>query len=589
MTRIRHSGFLGVRMALAACAVAACSTPDLPDEGETDQDVVVTNCTPPAPPVPINFDRELVIRSRSVVEDGVVGDSSVHSCRTSWGAACPASMQGHWTFGYMMAAMAGTSDPTSPTAKGFVRDWLKRWLSPQQPNPSKTAAASRPAIMENLIRPWLNATGCLPTDTLDSCPLDLKKAPFRLLAFVNRIDLPAIAGYSNGGEFRVVFGAIGADPINCPGCAPTQTLQATVILEYALPATRTLLSWASALHSLSSSNPDDLSQTITYRNNLQGLTDAIVGFNASPSSKSLNRSAIAHVRTNEIAFDCHSGSTCDGMTPPDGRLAVWEMRQFKLSGPAGTVSGVPLVQDAVSQTPQSSDNLTSPINTRLITNRIAIFNGDPAFESTDNALLGNSSLSPSGLNAVVWENVPPPGSPILNPTTAPDLATAGRAQTRHQFALGTCNGCHYADTANQLGLFHIYPRDAGTVSSISSFLSAGVGSNPLAPAALDNLAPLNKHQVPDPAGSGSLFYYNEPWRRACEIRRILSGSTTPFTKPSGHLATCVHPTCSTGVALDASCNSCATQICAVDSFCCTTSWDATCVSEVSSVCGKTCP
>ena len=58
MSRIGHSGFLGVRMGLAAIAVAACSTPDVPNEGEAGQEVVVTNCTPPMPTAPINFDRE---------------------------------------------------------------------------------------------------------------------------------------------------------------------------------------------------------------------------------------------------------------------------------------------------------------------------------------------------------------------------------------------------------------------------------------------------------------------------------------------------------------------------------------------------
>jgi hypothetical protein len=31
-----------------------------------------------------------------------------------------------------------------------------------------------------------------------------------------------------------------------------------------------------------------------------------------------------------------------------------------------------------------------------------------------------------------------------------------------------------------------------------------------------------------------------------------------------------------------------TQICASDPYCCSTSWDSTCVSEVSTVCGLSC-
>jgi cysteine-rich repeat protein len=51
---------------------------------------------------------------------------------------------------------------------------------------------------------------------------------------------------------------------------------------------------------------------------------------------------------------------------------------------------------------------------------------------------------------------------------------------------------------------------------------------------------------------------------------------------------CAHDKCDTGVALDATCDPCVAQICAVDPFCCTNSWDSACVGEVSSVCGETC-
>jgi Subtilase family len=63
-------------------------------------------------------------------------------------------------------------------------------------------------------------------------------------------------------------------------------------------------------------------------------------------------------------------------------------------------------------------------------------------------------------------------------------------------------------------------------------------------------------------------------------------STTCGTTPP---PTCSHLLCNTGVALTSGCNTCATSICAADSFCCSTSWDSICVGEVSSVCHLTCP
>ena len=56
----------------------------------------------------------------------------------------------------------------------------------------------------------------------------------------------------------------------------------------------------------------------------------------------------------------------------------------------------------------------------------------------------------------------------------------------------------------------------------------------------------------------------------------------------GGTSSCTHSICSTGARLVSSCDPCATQICAVDGYCCRWAWDNICVSEVSSVCGQTC-
>jgi Notch-like protein len=54
-------------------------------------------------------------------------------------------------------------------------------------------------------------------------------------------------------------------------------------------------------------------------------------------------------------------------------------------------------------------------------------------------------------------------------------------------------------------------------------------------------------------------------------------------------ASCAHLVCVSGGALAAGCHPCVTNICAVDAFCCSNSWDGVCVGEVGSVCGLTCP
>jgi hypothetical protein len=53
-------------------------------------------------------------------------------------------------------------------------------------------------------------------------------------------------------------------------------------------------------------------------------------------------------------------------------------------------------------------------------------------------------------------------------------------------------------------------------------------------------------------------------------------------------SSCAHDICTSGGKLASSCDGCVTQICADDPYCCSTGWDSQCVSEVSSICKKSC-
>ncbi|HEY2744602.1 MAG TPA: metallophosphoesterase [Polyangia bacterium] len=55
---------------------------------------------------------------------------------------------------------------------------------------------------------------------------------------------------------------------------------------------------------------------------------------------------------------------------------------------------------------------------------------------------------------------------------------------------------------------------------------------------------------------------------------------------SGGGDSCVHSVCTSGVALNSTCSSCATQVCASDSYCCSQSWNSRCVSEATTICGS---
>lgn len=51
------------------------------------------------------------------------------------------------------------------------------------------------------------------------------------------------------------------------------------------------------------------------------------------------------------------------------------------------------------------------------------------------------------------------------------------------------------------------------------------------------------------------------------------------------IAACAHSLCEVGEPLDATCNSCAWDVCAADPLCCNSQWDATCVGLVETACG----
>ncbi len=52
--------------------------------------------------------------------------------------------------------------------------------------------------------------------------------------------------------------------------------------------------------------------------------------------------------------------------------------------------------------------------------------------------------------------------------------------------------------------------------------------------------------------------------------------------------TCAHDVCQVGEILDPTCSSCVESVCQADGFCCTTTWDALCVSNAVELCGSSC-
>jgi len=198
----------------------------------------------PVDPSQIDVARSLMITHTSVVED---------PARTS--NPCGAGGMGKWTFGHLMTEMAN-QPLTGIDPSDFVRRWLMNWEFDQVVN--FWQVPKRPSIKQLIIDPWDQASG-------GTGKLDLAKAPFRLLAIVNRIDLADNLVYGGGsaGEGRFVFCAVDLNN----NCAP---LQFTVIFEYGIKKKTcgALKAWAQqwqdlSMHSIGSAAYNSALELIT--------------------------------------------------------------------------------------------------------------------------------------------------------------------------------------------------------------------------------------------------------------------------------------------------------------------------------------
>jgi hypothetical protein len=461
---------------LLACVACTVSAP--PEIVSTAEQAVITQC-PYLDPAsasfyggpPVNFGAEILINNVRVVDD---------PCRTSWTGSCAAGgTQGIWTFRELMTRMAGAGSP-----QVLAAEWLHQWEIPLVVNGFPVPA--RPGFRPSFLDAWVTNSGCAPGSPITgpgACVLDLKLAPFRLLAISNRVDLEC-AGYTGvgPGEARFVFGML--DGSGNP-------LRAAVIFEYELPTQRgsvpyTPENWENDWHALSTmaiGSPP-------YLATLEGILNDVTAVGAVPGGPNLGTS-IGQVRSNEVAF---------GGGP-------WKLRENHLIPGSGVPNGDLLLAATTAETPDDSMNLSGPLDAYLNANAalLTTFQQRPL----PTALFGGESSAPLPTPPPWWDH-----------TAASPLAPI----QRHHFGFNTCNGCHSNEVNTPF--LHVGVRTPGTPAPLSPFLStptttAGGG------------LPSSVLTVADPAGTGAIFKYNEPWRRVCEASRMLRGSTTCWARANG--------------------------------------------------------
>jgi hypothetical protein len=384
-------------------------------------------------PVPaFDVHRTLMITDLGVVED---------PARTFNPCSSAGTAMGTWTFGYLASQIAN-QPVTGIDPSDLVLDWLLQWDAAQTVH---GFGVSPRHTIQDVIAAWPK----LPTGKLD-----LARAPMKLLAIVNRIDLAGNPSYGSvgGAEGRFVFGVLG------PAC---NTKPFTVILEYGVPR-RTcgaLHDWAAAWIALDALAPG----TAAYNAALETLTEQFAHANADAGKP--NGSALDQVRSDENA-----------LFPSGVEVKTWELREFTLQP---TAAGVRLHEATVKQTPDE----------RFNAERGGARQADLAswINANQAALLGGTATVPDALPF-------PPGDPFLggstvnfftfmNGMTHRDYWTAtgiASNDARQRFSLNTCNGCHGEET--RTGFLHISPATFGSVAPLSAFLTGETVPDPVVPA-----------------------------------------------------------------------------------------------------------
>jgi len=372
------------------------------------------------PVTDVSIEHSLMVTNVGVVEDPT---------RTSQPCTRP-DATGAWTFGKLMTDMANTAS-TGVSGEEFVKNWLKSWLAPTVVNGDPLPA--RTNLFNLVIRPWVIASGSAPGSFTiadwDTKPLDLGKAPFKLTAIVNRLDLRGNSGYtiSNAGEGRFVFGTLNGT------CAPTSF---TVIFEYGVPIKkcRRLVDYARQWYDLRT----HAIGSAAYNAALQAVTDVFAAANAVPAKP--NGSAINQIRTNEIALD-----------------SPWELREFNVDATTHqlfltTVKQEPAKKyNAMAAPPVLPSDVTVMADwvnanaTDIISDRHTVpldIGGVPFLGGKSHTLSGGFWNAASGQ--------------ILDP------------EARHHFSLNTCSGCHGRETRTDF--LQVGTPPFGTAAVLAGFL-----------------------------------------------------------------------------------------------------------------------
>jgi hypothetical protein len=367
------------------------------------------------------------------------------------GDPAPADSDKHWTFGHLFTEMTNQKS-TGMTTSDFALKWLDEWAKTQVINGDSLkevdGGAQGATIAKTIKAQWLKASG-------GNGKLKMGKAPFRLLAIVNRIDKRDNLAFGGGsaGELRFVFGVLDLEhhETSTGKCASMDmtgrhlhdgefSSGTTVILEYAVDKSTQadVKTWGQKWIDL-----NKLTQNSSaYRVALDAITESVVKAGAGAVKSRANGSALNTLRVNESDDD-----------------NIWDLREFAIDKSAKYLKAT-----TVSQTPATILNHTADLEAwanyhaeEIMDDKHVIpktFQADPSsstYPYTHKSFLGSHAQT------VFLDN---------------NWDFGGSGEVRFHFSVNTCNGCHNNEGLQvNGGPFHVQGRAWNQVADISPYLS----------------------------------------------------------------------------------------------------------------------
>lgn len=453
----------------------------------------------------------LFITKPSVVEDPL---------RTWNPCAQTGTLYGAWTYQKLMRELATVTPGKPPTDKqlsAFVLHWLDNFSFMQIINGDTVDA--RPLLKKVLTDPWMEKSRNAGAPVGQ---LDMRFAPFKLLAIVNRFDQRESFSGEPAGEARFIFTLLMSD------C--TDSKNYTLAIEYKINKPNvcdSLQSWANQWYNLKNLT---LGSKI-YNTSLQKITDQFTLCGNNPAG--LHQNCFKSLRTNDQALT----SGLDTL--------LGEFREFVLSPTSHTLVMSP-VTNAVAD--RYNGKLDNPY-TRLFANYVNKNTKDIINNPfTEVPLIYKDSFFLGGKAKIV--GAVPVGYPLTSypyypfhidgtePKGSPAYITNNSA--RHIISLNACNGCHAGET--QTNFWHVDPTFYGKESNISGFLGGKAdGSKATSQDPIDwDKNPNNDSMVvmdPSlrPSGNPQMYIYNDILRRATDLQDFVNYSCGSVLKVRNQL------------------------------------------------------